>query len=336
MTTINKLGSTVRLNGVLLVDDIPTDPDSLRLEIEDPTGGVTEFILGVDPEIVVNGVGRFYYDLQLTMRGSWLFRWFSNGSLTAFNHGQVDAAFEVVVTTRSEDGNPIPFASFRVMTGEGEEVYDLVNDRTASNGEAPIELMPGNYRIVAAKLGWIFAPTLVDVTESGSVIVEAHPVRSRWLTWEDLEGIVDRATIDRLFDDKTSGHRDMILVESSIQQAEAMAESLLLRNWSLDQVVALARNDSAVRAQAAWLALEFASERRSEFLSDDGKGRYWAQYERAMSFFDKLGKSLVHSRGEAQATTGANSGGAIRPVVPANQEPHIFAPGRGGRGPGGF
>jgi len=337
---INKIGTTIRIYGTLLVSGTPTDPNTLRLIISDPAGTDTEYVWNTDPEIVRDSVGQFHFDLLLTQRGEWGFRWYSNSTLTAFEEGTIEVADAVVITTLDDSSPPVvvPFVHLRLNDEDGQVVDTGVSpQRTGADGTLSIELPDGTYRMSLFKVGWIFDPVFFDIAGAGphAVQVQGRLMTTRWLQWEDLEAVVDVATVDRLFNDANTGFRDMRLIEAVIQGAEAMAESKLLRSWTRDQIATMALADVALRQQAAWIAMEMASERRQEFIAADGKGRYWAQYERSISYFDGLSKSKDHSRGEEQARS-ANTGGARMPALAPQEDPFIFAPGRNGRGPGGF
>ncbi|MFA5052752.1 MAG: hypothetical protein WC565_01740 [Parcubacteria group bacterium] len=340
MTDIIKLGDTVVVYGTLLVNDTPTDPTSLRLEIQDPAGTLTEYVWTVDAEVVRDSVGSFHYNLMVTQNGNWIYRWFSNGALTAFETGTIEVANTVVIQTVSNavPSVAVPFVTFRIWDGDG-AIVDTGFDpqRTDANGSLSIALPDGSYRLSSTKLNWIFDVLYFDISTTPTTVqLIGRPMETRWLQWEDLESIVDVATIDRLFNDKNTAIRDMVLTEQVIQQAETLAESQLLRSWTQQQIVDLAAHDPALRAQAAWLALEAASERRQEFIAADGKGRYWAQYERSMAYFKDLSKSKSQSRGEETAGHGSNAGGSLRPALRPRQARRIFADEPDGSGHGGF
>lgn len=139
-----------------------------------------------------------------------------------------------------------------------------------------------------------------------------------YMTKADLEERVGATTVAHLFDDDgdgtiASGSQDETTLNSVMAEAEALALSRMLRGYTEAQVVTLAGDDPSFTAQVAWVALELASERRSEFIAADGKGRYWTQYERAVDFFDRLSKSRIHSKGEAAAGGSSNTGGNVSP-----------------------
>jgi hypothetical protein len=340
MTDIIKLGDTVIVYGTLLVNDVPTDPNTLRLEIEDPVGSVTEYVWTSDLEIVRDTVGTFHFNLVITQNGRWLYRWFSNSTLTAFESGVVDVSNTVVIQSVNDafPAVPVAFVTFRIWDGDGNAV-DLGIDpiRTDASGEQSISLSDGTYRIASTKLNWIYDVAFFDITTSPTtVLLVGRPVETRWLHWEDLEMVSDKETVDKLFTDKNTSMRDMVMLEDVLQQAETIAESQLLRSWTQTQIVTLARGDKGLRGQGAWIAMEFATERRHEFISAEGHGRYWAQYERSMAYFKELSKSQSQSRGEALAGKSSNTGGAVRPVLQVNQSRRIFSEEPDGTGHGGF
>jgi len=341
---INVVGKSIRIFGTLLVNDVATDPTTLRIDITAPDLTVTSYEWLADPEVVRTGTGTFYFDLTPNAPGTWSYAWYSNSNLTAVDSDTISVAWPVAITTVDDQATPatVPFANVRVWDADGKLltlVDEETNPRTDATGTLSVALPAGTYRLTAFKLGWIFdGPTLVDLIDPGpfGVQLQGRLMVSNWLQWEDLECTTDKATIDRLFNDDNLGVRDMMLVEDLIQQAEALAESKLLRSWDRPSIFSMARADKALRGQAAWLVIEMATERKQEFIAADGKGRFWAQYERAMTYFDNLSKSKDHSRGEAVVGQGANSGGERRPRLRSNEDPHVFAPDRNGRGPGGF
>jgi hypothetical protein len=161
-----------------------------------------------------------------------------------------------------------------------------------------------------------------------------------YLTVADLVMLAGSAAVTQLADDDNSGAADTGLLDTFMSQAEHFAANVLLRSWTREQIELLAVNDEGFRASVAWVALEMLSERRQEHLADGGKGRYWAQYERSVQYFDRLSKSHAHSVGEVAAGRNAQEGGGARPdtgVQPRFVFAPIGAPGYGtGRYRGGF
>ena len=83
-------------------------------------------------------------------------------------------------------------------------------------------------------------------------------------------------------------------------------------------------------------------------MAADGKGRFWAQYERAIAYFDSISKSKDLTRaakataklGVAAAGVGANTGGRRNPTVQTNPQgasnAWVFADELDGTKHGGF
>ena len=337
------VGNTVRITALLLVDDTPTDANTLRLDITAPDLSVTSYNLNIDPELVRDAVGAYHFDLVVNAPGTWSWSWFSNSSLTAFDTGSFDTAESYTLKTQDDQATPadVGQVTIRVLDEDTNDVTSVVTNAT---GDVSVSLPDGNYTMLASKFGWQFARQVVTLTTPGTPpdVTFTGCQLVRWLTIEDLETVVSRETVDRLFQDDNSSTRDFTLLQSVMQQAEAAAESELLRGWTRDQVVQLAFHDPAVRMHAAWLALEYATERRGEFIANDGKGRFWVQHERAIAFFKSLSKSNQQSRGEKAnpklgvnpAGVNANTGGKRKPK-PTNNN-WVFADESDGRKHGGF
>lgn len=154
---------------------------------------------------------------------------------------------------------------------------------------------------------------------------------------EDVERIVGRDTVVQLTDDANDGTRDDEVLEPIIQQAEDIARSYLLRGFSADQIETLLTADQALRVQVAWVVAELLSERRSAFLGADGKGRYWAQYERALDYFDRVSKAKNFSVGELQTGQNALRGGSVQPQRQPGTPTFTFGPSSNNPyGSGGF
>ncbi len=134
-----------------------------------------------------------------------------------------------------------------------------------------------------------------------------------YLKLEDLSLLAGADTITRLFDDTLSGSADDDTAAVIMANAEGTAKGYLLRAYNDNQMRDLGRNDPTFKMHVAWVAIEMASERRSEFVSEDGKGRYWQQYLRAITFFENLSKAKIRTPAESVIGPGANVGGATQP-----------------------
>lgn len=157
------------------------------------------------------------------------------------------------------------------------------------------------------------------------------------LAEEDLEQIIGSAKVDEYSSDDGSSTRNAEVIEGVLAQAEDLAMSYLLKGWTRDQVRVLIEEDSGLRVQIAWVAAELLTERRSEFLNDEGHGRYWAQYERALEYFDRLAKTKGHTVGAAKAGDSALRGGTVTPKAPPTTAAFVFGASKSNPGgSGGF
>jgi hypothetical protein len=200
------------------------------------------------------------------------------------------------------------------------------------------------YDFTATELGSAIVIGL-GVDASGNVIVvpevveviDATGLPPRMLTSDELDMCVGAQKVDELFDDDADMLRDPVTVMRYLRRAEDYALSKMLQAWSEDSAVLVMKNDSILRMHMAWVALEFASERRPAFLAADGKGQFWAQFTRAEAYFDAISKAALSSTAEKMAGKNAQSGGAVQPVRPANVSRFVFAPDKGSpTGHGGF
>jgi hypothetical protein len=191
---------------------------------------------------------------------------------------------------------------------------------------------------------WVYswdASGTIEVTTMGTMEVLNADVSllrvPAYLTSADLDNRIGAARVDMLFDDDGDSLRDAIPLNAIMVEAEDLAASWMLKGYPIESVVLLGKNDETFRGQVAWVAAELASERRQEFIAEDGKGRYWAQYTRAKEYFTAMSKAQLRSPAETVAGKNAGSGGSLSPTLQTNQPRFIFAPDRGSpTGHGGF
>lgn len=50
------------------------DPDVVRGKFKDPSGNVTTYVYGTDAELVKDGTGDYYFDINVDEEGTWYYR----------------------------------------------------------------------------------------------------------------------------------------------------------------------------------------------------------------------------------------------------------------------
>ena len=179
---------------------------------------------------------------------------------------------------------------------------------------------------------------------------------ARYLNTADLIALVGPNRVRQYFDDDVSGElesTDQLIVtqgigtstlaeteavDSILTAAENEADSRMLRSFSISQIDVIAANDEAFRRHVAWVALQFASERRPEFMAEDGRGAFTAQYDRAIRYFENLSRAKSRSKGETVAGKSGRHGGNVNPAATTATSPRfLFSPDRNApTGHGGF
>ncbi len=76
------IGNVRRLAAVFRVGTTDTDPTVTTLRILSPAGVVTVYVYGASA-VVRTAAGRFYFDLPLTVAGTYVVRWEGTGPAAA-------------------------------------------------------------------------------------------------------------------------------------------------------------------------------------------------------------------------------------------------------------
>lgn len=154
----------------------------------------------------------------------------------------------------------------------------------------------------------------------------------------DLDDLVGAALVTQLSNDDGSPTRNEDRINSVLCRAEARAYAILERGWpSEDSVKKLVSNDPDLKGHVGWVALQYLSERKSQFSAVDGSGRFKTQFDRAIKAMDDLSKSKLASKGESKAGKNKQTGGRIQPRIAGATVPPLFAPSSSRpRGPGRF
>lgn len=71
----------------------PFDPDVVKFLVKDPTGSVTAYVYGTDPEIIKAGTGNYYMHLRPATAGNW--QWRVEGFTGGLAMGAEEGAFSI-------------------------------------------------------------------------------------------------------------------------------------------------------------------------------------------------------------------------------------------------
>lgn len=83
------VGDQSRLSAEFYLEDPdPSDPAAVTLKITDPAGVTRTYAYGTS-EIVRTRLGKYRYDLVLTLPGIWTYRWEGTATPTAAEEGQL-------------------------------------------------------------------------------------------------------------------------------------------------------------------------------------------------------------------------------------------------------
>jgi hypothetical protein len=152
-----------------------------------------------------------------------------------------------------------------------------------------------------------------------------------FLTIDDLYAKIGERRVEEMFDDNNDADlgesAEMEAYVTVMREAEGIAYSYMLRAYTdTETIIDLANADEVFKGMVAWIALELASERRVFVQAPDGKGEFWAQYERSIDYLNRLSKGRRRSKGEATAGTSGNVGGTLQPSVAAGASRFLIAP----------
>lgn len=154
-----------------------------------------------------------------------------------------------------------------------------------------------------------------------------------WLDRTDVDEEVGAARVDAMCNDSGGVTADESILNGRLAAAETMACSILLRAYSLDEIIVLMNQDKRARSASAVIAAELMSRRKGDFASDDGKGRYYQGYKEALEYLTKVSHGGTET--VAKGVTNVQEGGTIAPRALPPEPAFIFAPEKTFRGPGG-
>lgn len=82
-------GDLVRVTGKFRdpTTDAPLDPTTVRFKFTKPSGPITTYVLGTDPQLVKDATGDYHVDVDADEVGVWNWRWESTGTGQAAEEG---------------------------------------------------------------------------------------------------------------------------------------------------------------------------------------------------------------------------------------------------------
>ena len=81
MTNAYDVGDEVRCTGTFTdANGAAVDPTAVYVKVKDPSGNVTTYQYGEDPEVVKSDTGIYYVDVNVDEAGDWWYRFYSTGT----------------------------------------------------------------------------------------------------------------------------------------------------------------------------------------------------------------------------------------------------------------
>lgn len=74
------VGDVVRLRAVFSVLNVNTDPSTITLQVQSPSGVTTSYTYA-DAQVTKEGTGIYYYDLSVNEAGWWTYQWTGTGTV---------------------------------------------------------------------------------------------------------------------------------------------------------------------------------------------------------------------------------------------------------------
>jgi hypothetical protein len=90
------VGTAVRLQCYFYLSSVLTDPTTITLKIEDPSGNIDTYTYS-GAHITKSGTGDYYKNVSLDEEGSWKWRWVGTGTVESSDEGEVEVRRSVFV-----------------------------------------------------------------------------------------------------------------------------------------------------------------------------------------------------------------------------------------------
>ena len=74
------VGDVVRLRAVFTVLNVNTDPTTITLQVQNPSGTTTSYTYA-GTQVTKEGTGIYYYNLSVSEAGWWVYQWTGTGTV---------------------------------------------------------------------------------------------------------------------------------------------------------------------------------------------------------------------------------------------------------------
>ena len=82
------INDRVRLSVTFTVSSTATDPTTVTLKVQDPSGNEATYTYAL-AQVTRDDTGDYHYDLTLDEAGAWSYRWEGTGTVTAAYEGEL-------------------------------------------------------------------------------------------------------------------------------------------------------------------------------------------------------------------------------------------------------
>lgn len=88
MATTYEIGDTIRLTGTFTLSSVNTDPTTITLKVQDPSGNEDTYTYALS-QVAKSATGIYYKDITLDEKGVWHYRFVGTGTVAAAYDGYV-------------------------------------------------------------------------------------------------------------------------------------------------------------------------------------------------------------------------------------------------------
>ena len=75
-------GALVRISVTFTVSAVNTDPTTIALKVQDPSGNEATYTYALG-QVTKTAIGKYQYDLDIDEMGYWYYRWIGTGAVVA-------------------------------------------------------------------------------------------------------------------------------------------------------------------------------------------------------------------------------------------------------------